>query len=990
MSTRMKQKEIKYWRSLEHLHHQDAYLEKYKNEFREDASDLPQHMSRRNFLSLVSASMALAGLTACRRPVEKILPYVKAPENIIPGIANYYATTMPLMSGAVGVVVESHEGRPTKIEGNTLHPASKGGSNLQMQASILDLYDPDRAQRVHQNGIAKSWNAFLNFWQTHHPDLLSKKGKGLAVISESFSSPTLYHLKNEFHKTFPLAQWVTYEPVSDEAIISGFHMATGRAGLPRYRLDKARIIAAFDADFIQTESETAINIKEFAAGRNVDAADGQPSRLYVAEPAFTATGGMADHRLAVAGSRVGKLVIALAKLFAVQIPTFNLPNELSTAEQQWIQALANDLQKNRGQSLILAGRRQPAWIHALVHTLNQMLNNNGNTCIWYPLTDKTSSQLDGLKQLADKINAKEIEILIIAGGNPVYNAPADFNLAKQLKSIPSTIHLSHDLNETSKQSTWHLPRTHYLESWGDARALDGSLSIIQPLIAPLFNDCRSFLELLTLLISGNEGNGYELVRTTWNKLLTENDFENQWRRVLHDGILSDSQFNPMASKTVNNLPQQIAAAIQTSNTAKSGTQDMLELDLQSSPAIFDGRFANNGWLQELPDSVTKLSWDNAALISKTTAEKLMLQNEDVVSLTHRSLKIDLPVWIVPGHVDDCITAYLGYGRKSAGRIGTKRGFDLYPLRTTTNLYFIDNITLSKTDLSYPLACTQDHGSMEGRPLIRETTLDDYRSHPEFAREMVEHPPLVSLWKEHDYNRGYQWGMAIDLNACVGCNICVIACQSENNVPIVGKEQVRNGREMHWLRLDRYFSGDAASAKMASQPVACQHCENAPCEQVCPVAATVHDKEGLNLMTYNRCIGTRYCSNNCPYKVRRFNFFNYTKDLPEIVQLGQNPDVTVRSRGVMEKCTYCLQRISRAKIAAKNSGREIKDGDLQTACQQACPANAIFFGNINDPDSAVSKIKNLTRNYELLAELNVKPRTSYLARIRNPNPDMVEG
>ena len=489
------------------------------------------------------------------------------------------------------------------------------------------------------------------------------------------------------------------------------------------------------------------------------------------------------------------------------------------------------------------------------------------------------------------------------------------------------------------------------------------------------------------MTTGTEGDGYEEVRLTWKDQLPASGFEKQWRKILHDGILSGSALKPLRIKPQHGFPESIAAGILSQSEKK---ETVLELAFQASPALFDGRFANNAWLQELPDSISKLAWDNAALMGTITAKKMNLENEDLIILRHETRKLILPVWIIPGHAENCITVHLGYGRTAAGRIGNEIGSNAYPMRTGSNPYFIRGITISQTGQKYALASTQDHGSMEGRPLVREGSLDRYHEHPEFAREMVEHQPLVSLWKDHSYAVGYQWGMAIDLNKCVGCNTCVIACQSENNVPIVGKEQVRNGREMHWMRLDRYYSGDDDEIEVVVQPVACQQCENAPCEQVCPVAATVHDKEGLNVMTYNRCIGTRYCSNNCPYKVRRFNFFNYTKDLPEIVQLGQNPDVTIRSRGVMEKCTYCLQRINEAKIAAKNAGREIQDGEFQTACQQACPANAIVFGNINDAESEITKQKKSNRNYIMLEELNIRPRTSYLAKIRNPNPDLEEG
>ena len=460
------------------------------------------------------------------------------------------------------------------------------------------------------------------------------------------------------------------------------------------------------------------------------------------------------------------------------------------------------------------------------------------------------------------------------------------------------------------------------------------------------------------------------------------EFEKAWTKTLHDGLFSNIRSQKQTPKI---SASRIELALSKYQADEELSATNLEIVFRESPAVYDGRFANHGWLQEMPDPVTKLAWDNAALISPGMAEELNLKNEDLIQIDYKGRKIEVPVWIMPGHADYSITLTLGYGRKSAGRIGNYVGFNAFRIRTSANPGFGAGAVISKTGKTYLLANTQDHGSMEGRPLVREAVIDEYKKHPEFAKEMVEHPPLKSLWDEHSYDEGYQWGMTIDLNACSGCNACVIACQSENNIPIVGKEQVRNGREMHWIRLDRYFSGDLSDPEMAYQPVACQHCENAPCEQVCPVSATVHDEEGLNVMAYNRCIGTRYCSNNCPYKVRRFNFFNYTNEYPEILKMAQNPDVTVRSRGVMEKCTFCTQRINAAKITTKNKDEMVQDGDVVAACQQSCPADAIVFGNINDPDSEVSKSKKSNRDYTMLGELNVKPRLTYLAKIRNPNP-----
>jgi len=613
--------------------------------------------------------------------------------------------------------------------------------------------------------------------------------------------------------------------------------------------------------------------------------------------------------------------------------------------------------------------------------INRHLDNINKTVSYREMPDAVLPSFTSIAGLNSAVQNKEINTLCILGGNPLYSSPADIDFSNILRNVEKTIHLSSHVDETSRKVNWHLPSAHFLESWGDARSADGTLSVIQPLIDPLLGG-KSIMEVLNLLITGEDVRGYELVRNTWISVLNKADFENAWTKVLHDGVYN-------STKSDGIVPDISLAGIDRLIGGKNNPEKLsgnnLEIVFRSSPSVFDGRFANNGWLQEMPDQITKLSWDNAVLLSPQTAEELGLKNEDLVLIDYRERTIEMPVWILPGHADFSITITLGSGRTDAGRIGNYTGFNAYVLRTSDKPDFDTGARIKKTGKTYPLANTQDHGSMEGRPLVREADIEEYRKHPDFAPEMVEHPPLKSLWDEHSYKTGYQWGMTIDLNACTGCNACVIACQSENNIPIVGKEQVKNGREMHWIRLDRYFSGEVDDPEMTYQPVTCQHCENAPCEQVCPVAATVHDEEGLNVMAYNRCIGTRYCSNNCPYKVRRFNFFNYTHEYPEIIKMVQNPDVTVRSRGVMEKCTFCTQRINAAKISAKNKGEKLKDGDVITACQQTCPADAIMFGDINNPDSKVSELKKNNRNYTMLAELNVQTRLTYLAKIRNPNP-----
>lgn len=976
-----------YWRSLNQLANTPEYREFLQREFPEGASEMKDGVTRRTFLSLMGASIAMAGLAGCRKPVERILPYVTAPENVIPGVPKHYATTMPLGNSSYGVLVESHEGRPTKIEGNELHPSTLGASNSWIQASILGLYDPDRSQNVINNMSRSDWSSFVAAWRARLEDFKQTGGEGLAVISEAFGSPTLARLAAKFRNEFPNATWVAYEPVSDENIYRGIELATGNRLQSMYDYGRADVILSLDSDFLRTESEQVTAVKGFANGRRIESEKDSMNRLYVAEGAYSLTGSVADHRLRVRTSEVpafcAALVLELEKQ-GISVPGATNLSSFSnhSFDQKWLRVAASDLIDSRGRSLVVAGSRQPAEVHALVTAINDALGNTGSTISYRSLEDSEPPDSEAFAGLVGRMKDGEINDLVILGGNPIYNAPADLNFRNALDKVENSVHLSLYQDETSREVNWHIPQTHYLETWGDARAADGTLSVVQPLIAPLFAG-KSIYEVAQFITTGEDLRGYDVVRETWAARFGSANFEKAWGRVLHDGLLKDSQSQPAQISVRSNGVNQ---AISTLSPADS---DGMELVFKLSPLVHDGRFANNGWLQETPAPITKLTWDNAALMSYSTAREHNLENGDMISLSVDGRSLELPIWIVPGQVDNSIVVELGYGRSRAGRVGNGAGFDAYRLRTVEALSYATGVQITKLNRKYELASAQDHGSMEGRPLIREATLEEYRNDPNFAPEMVEHPPAKSLWEEHSYEEGYQWGMAVDLTTCVGCGACSVACQSENNIPIVGKQQVINGREMHWIRIDRYFSGDLDEPEIAHQPVTCQHCENAPCEQVCPVAATVHDSEGLNLMVYNRCIGTRYCSNNCPYKVRRFNFFNYTKDMPEIIQMAMNPDVTVRFRGVMEKCTFCIQRISSAKIDAKLENRQIRDGEVKAACQQACPADAIAFGNINDPDSKVRKIKEQNRNYTMLSELNVQTRLTYLARIRNPHPKLAK-
>jgi len=682
------------------------------------------------------------------------------------------------------------------------------------------------------------------------------------------------------------------------------------------------------------------------------------------------------------------LVLELAaRLKAAGLP-LNLPATSSEAAlpkeaSDWIAKVVEDFVQAPRDCFVVAGRGQPPEVHAAAYYINEALGAVGPLVSLVPLEDVAWENPADLADLVRRINEGTVQTLILLGGNPAFNAPADLEFGTAIGLVENSIHLSTHVDETSHLADWHLPRAHFLESWGDARAADGSVSAIQPVIAPLYGG-RSMIEVVGSLTRNEEVAGHDLVREVWSESLVREDFETNWRKTLHDGILEDSHLNPTAVRTREDLMKTVLAEMGSRPIEKG-----LEVVFTPSNNVFDGRFSNVSWLQETPDPITKIVWDNAALISPATAEELGLVEGQIVRLGTEERRIEVPVHIQPGQTDNSIALSLGYGRTSAGNVGSGVGANGYGLRTLQQLYVATGLELNGTKGRHKLVLTQEHWNMEGRSIVREAALQEFRSRPDFAQAPDSDLVLKSLWEEPDYSTGNQWGMTIDLNSCIGCNACVVACQSENNIPVVGREQISKGREMQWLRVDRYFSGSSDSPEVVHQPVPCMHCENAPCEEVCPVAATVHDGEGLNLMVYNRCIGTRYCSNNCPYKVRRFNFFNYTKDTPETVQLAMNPDVTVRSRGVMEKCTYCVQRINEAGIRAKSESREVRDGEIQTACQQTCPTQAISFGNINDPNSAVSEQRANNRNYQLLAELNNQPRTSFLAKLRNRGDREVE-
>jgi len=976
--------QLNQWRSLAGLRGDPQVEEFVKGEFAPGADLPPDATTRREFMTLAGASLSLAG---CRRPVEHIVPFVEAPEHTLPGVPKRYATTMPCGTSAYGLVVESHEGHPTKIEGNELHPATLGSSNARMQAATLELFDPDRSTHVLHKGERAAWADFVTAWKSLAAVHQQDGGAGLAVLAEPFAAPTLARLAAAFKQAFPKARWVTWEPTGEEHVHAGLERAAGRPLVRVHDLSAAKVVLALDSDFLLGDPEMVRHTRGLSQSRRVTSPDETPVRLYAVEGLHSVTGANADHRLRLQSRLVPAFVAALASELAHQglalaAPAAEPPPGVTPA---FVKALAADLLAHRGASLIIGGRRQPPALHAAVYALNAALGNAGRTVSYHEPVDTTLPSTAALGDLTRALGQGEVKTLVVLGANPAYAAPVDLGFAEAAKKAAEVVHVGLHVDETAALASWHVPAAHFLEAWGDARAAGGTPSVVQPLILPLYGG-KSATEVLGLLATGEDKPGYDLVRATWQPVLGAAEFEKRWNRVLHDGLLADALLPALA-------PPPAAASLLEALSAEAarlgGASAALELVFEPCPRIHDGRYANLAWLQELPDAMTKAVWDNPLLLSPKTADALGLAKEEDtfaqrvrVEVSGRSL--ELPAIRVPGMADGTLVATLGYGRRAAGRVGNGVGIDTYALRGSEALDLALGATVKTLGAKVELSRTQEHGSMEGRAIVRSASVAEYRADPNFAHD-AHAPELFSLWEEKKYTESPQWGMTIDLASCTGCNACAVACQSENNVPVVGKEQVRRGREMAWLRIDRYFEGEVETAGAVFQPVPCMQCENAPCEQVCPVAATVHDEQGLNAMVYNRCIGTRYCSNNCPYKVRRFNFFNYTKDTPESLKLAMNPDVTVRSRGVMEKCTYCVQRANRGRLDAKLGDRKLKDGDVKTACQQACPAQAIVFGDITDPDSQVSKLKRQPRNYSLLEELNTKPRTTYLARLRNPNP-----
>jgi molybdopterin-containing oxidoreductase family iron-sulfur binding subunit len=999
-----------YWRSLEEVADSEDFRQILEKEFPLQSSPLGAFLHRRQFLKLMGASLALAGLTSCRPlPQRKIVPQVQQPEEVIPGKPLYYASAFTLGGFARGILVESHEGRPTKIEGNARHPASPGSQGILpltqparihpdgtpehlgatdafTQASILTLYDPDRSQSpVQQNRLA-SWQDFNTALAAAMAKQATVRGAGLRILTETVTSPTLAALLEELLRKYPQARWYQYEPVNQDHSLEGTRIAFGEPLQPIYRFDRADVILSLDANFLHGDAASVRYAHDYSTRRRVRRDTRTMNRLYVVESTPTVTGSVADHRLPLRPSQVSAFALALAKAIGLPVSAPSLPEQA----QRWVDVVARDLQAHRGRCVVAVGETQPPAVHALVHAINDALGNIGQTVVYTaPVQAKPVSQTEDIRRLAQEMASGAVEALVILGGNPAYNAPADLEFARLLKETTQrgafTVHLSMYEDETSALCEWHVPESHYLETWGDARAYDGTVSIIQPLIEPLYPS-RSSYEIVDAML-GRQRSGYDIVRAYWQGRQQSKQFDTAWRKWLHDGVVAGSA---LPVKPVKCRLQSVLEAVQKLSPAPEG----LEMVILPDPNIWDGRFANNGWLQELPKPLSLLTWDNAVYISPATAQRLGLSMDtgglanmvDTVEIRYRGAKVRAPIWIMPGQPDDCITVFLGYGRQRAGKVGTDLGYNAYALRYSDALWSASGVTLAKTGERYPLASTQQHHSMEGRGLVPEGTLQQFLRDPEhFVQKHSEHEQ-PSLYPEHEWE-GHKWAMVIDTSLCIGCNACVVACQAENNIPIVGKEQVARGREMHWIRVDRYYEGGLDNPRTYHQPVPCMHCENAPCEPVCPVGATNHSHEGLNQMVYNRCVGTRYCSNNCPYKVRRFNFLKYNDPKEPVLQLLNNPDVTVRGRGVMEKCTYCVQRINAARIEAKKLGRRVQDGEVVTACQAACPTHAIVFGDMSDEHSLVALAKAQPHHYGLLEELNTRPRTTYLAKVRNPNPEL---
>jgi molybdopterin-containing oxidoreductase family iron-sulfur binding subunit len=1056
-----------YWRSLDEFVDAPEFEEFVKREYPIHSEDWNSSFNRRNFVKLMGATLAFAGLSGCViQPAEQIVPYVRPNDGLLPGKPLFFATAMSLGGFATGLLAKSYDGRPVKLEGNPDHPGSLGTTDVFAQAALLDLYDPDRSQEVLYRGSSKSWQNFMTTFRTSIEENRADGGAGIRFLTPTITSPTLHDQFKKLQAELPNFRWYQYEPVNNDNAFAGSRLAFGSPANPVYKFDAAERILSLDADIFSGTNPRYMG--DIIKGRQLSDGRHEINRIYIVETQMSLMGAKSDHRLAVKPSQVPEIAKAIAAAVGVSGATSTY-----TENAAWMAALAKDLLEHRGRSVVIAGDNQPPVVHALAHAMNASLQNVGRTVTYTdPISASDKTQIEGLRELVADIDAGRVRMLVVMGGNPVYNTPADLKLDHaRLDKVPLRVHLGLHYDETGEYCHWHVADKHFLESWSDARGYDGTASIIQPLIEPLYGGHNAH-ELLQLFFrDGFDKKDIDIVKGFWQ---TQNiapgpkssptpqtgvqapstpaadsqgaqpsatpaatpartpaptarpaatpavspaaaavpaDFEDNWRRIVHDGVAPNTAL-PAKTLTPN-------TAFLSQPATPATPSGPLEIAILPDPSVYDGRFANNGWLQELPNPLTKITWENVAIISPRTAERLNLNQgnyrdersggergtafvntrgtnmaADLVTLNYQGANISkgVPVWISPGHPDDVVTIYMGYGRTRAGRIGTGLGYNAFEVQRSDamNFGFGD---ISATGAKSNIVSTQIHFSMEGRDILRVFDVDAFEANPNMGHQEDMYPLTMYPYAREEYQKqyaeNYKWGMTIDLNSCVGCNACVIACQAENNIPVVGKEQVERSREMHWLRIDSYYGGDNPSDPEGPhfQPVLCMQCEQAPCEVVCPVTATVHNAEGLNDMVYNRCVGTRYCSNNCPYKVRRFNFLLYQDwDTPQY-KLMRSPDVTIRSRGVMEKCTYCTQRISAARIDAEREGRKVVDGEILTACQAACPTNAIIFGDMNDPESKVTKSKKDHRDYKLLNELNTQPRTTYLAGLKNQNKEM---
>ncbi|HHO55769.1 MAG TPA: 4Fe-4S dicluster domain-containing protein [Trueperaceae bacterium] len=968
-----------YWKSLEAVAETDEFNEFMSAEFPRFASPLESKFDRRGFVKLLGASLALAGLSSCARPVkpaEKIVPYVKAPEEIIPGKPLFFATAATRGGYAMGVLAESHQGRPTKLEGNPDHPASLGATDATTQAEVLALYDPDRSQELLFAGKSQNW---ADLSAAFEKALSGTDGEGFYILSQTVTSPTLAGQINQVLAKYPKASWHQYDVFHNDNALEGSKLAFGSIVNSYYDFSKANVIVSLDDDFLGTGPAKLRYSKDFANRRRVRDGNDDMNRLYMLESSPNISTAVADHILPLDPSKISEFAFALAAGLGI-----NSSAEAPKASEELLKNILEDLKANKGASIVTAGPEQPAEVHAIVHAINNALGNAGKTVIYTESVEaKPVNQLESIAELTKAMNDGKVKTLLILGANPVYNAPANLKFADALAKVPLSLQLSQYFDETSKLVKWHIPEAHFLETWSDARAYDGSISIMQPLISPFYGG-RSAHEVLAALLGDSESSSYDIIRQSWKDKVAS-DFIGFWKQTVYQGLVSSSAAKVLKPSLSANLPTKLA------NEAKG-----IEIALRLDPSVQDGSYSNNGWMQELPKPITKLTWDNAAYVSPKMAEALDLSTHDLIKISANSNDITVPVWVLPGQAENTISLGLGFGRENLGRIANGVGVNVYPLLSSESGFNLSNATVSKVAGRHKLVSAQMHfefdGTTERREIIKNSTLANFKHNPEHPHFMhpFEHEESDLYEGAWEYD-SYAWGMVIDMNVCTGCNACVSACQAENNIPIVGKKQVEVGRELHWIRVDTYYGGEIDNPRFYTQPINCMQCESAPCEPVCPVGATYHDSEGLNVMVYNRCVGTRYCSNNCPFKVRRFNYLQYAEltTTQTELSLAQNPDVTVRSRGVMEKCTYCTQRIQAAYITAENQARKINDGEIVTACQAACPTEAIVFGDVNDKNSQVSLTKASSLNYGLIPELNLKPRTTYIAKLINPNPNLTK-